>query len=723
MYIESLRMHKTIELKAEETLREKEELYRIIFENTGTATVIFEEDATITLANAKFAELAGYTIDEIENKKKWTEFVIEEDLEIMKTRHRLHRIDPSAAPESCEFCFIDRYGETRNIFLNIDIISDTKQRIASLLDITENKRAEEALRLNEEKYRSILEEMQEGYFEVDFAGNFTFFNDSLWRYFGYSKEELMGMNNRQYTDKENSKKLFQTFNKVYNTGEPTEGFDWQIIKKDGTKRYVEASVSLQKDSSGKPIGFRGIARDVTERKGAEEELKKVQLFNTAILDSIPGILYLYDDTGHLVQWNKQNEEVTGYSSEELKGMYVLDWFGSVEPDTSNIINSVANVMKNGYAMTEARIITKSGQAVPMILTGVKLAIAGKNYLLGIGIDITKRKKAEEALKDSELKYRNIFENAIEGIYQSTREGRFVTANAALARMAGYESPEELIESIKDIGTQLYVHPEDRKRILAIIEAKGFAEGFEVEFYKKNGSTFWVVINARTVKDEQGKILYTEGLIEDITIRKHAEEQLHQTLESLKKAVGTTIGVLVSAVESRDPYTAGHQKRVADLARTIATEMGLPHDTIEGIRLTGSIHDIGKLSIPAEILSKPAKLTNIEFSLVKEHSRIGYEMLKSVESPWPLAQIVYQHHERMDGSGYPRNLKGDEIIMEARIMAVADVVETMASHRPYRPALGIEAALEEIEKNKGILYDDIIANVCLKLFREKGYQLT
>ena len=723
MYIESLRMHKTIELKAEETLREKEELYRIIFENTGTATVIFEEDATITLANAKFAELAGYTIDEIENKKKWTEFVIEEDLELMKTRHRLHRIDPSAAPKSCEFCFIDRYGETRNIFLNIDIISDTKQRIASLLDITENKRAEEALRLNEEKYRSILEEMQEGYFEVDFAGNFTFFNDSLWRYFGYSKEELMGMNNRQYTDKENSKKLFQTFNKVYNTGEPTEGFDWQIIKKDGTKRYVEASVSLQKDSSGKPIGFRGIARDVTERKGAEEELKKVQLFNTAILDSIPGILYLYDDTGHLVQWNKQNEEVTGYSSEELKGMYVLDWFGSVEPDTSNIINSVANVMKNGYAMTEARIITKSGQAVPMILTGVKLAIAGKNYLLGIGIDITKRKKAEEALKDSELKYRNIFENAIEGIYQSTREGRFVTANAALARMAGYESPEELIESIKDIGTQLYVHPEDRKRILAIIEAKGFAEGFEVEFYKKNGSTFWVVINARTVKDEQGKILYTEGLIEDITIRKHAEEQLHQTLESLKKAVGTTIGVLVSAVESRDPYTAGHQKRVADLARTIATEMGLPHDTIEGIRLTGSIHDIGKLSIPAEILSKPTKLTEIEFSLIKVHSQSGYEMLKDVESPWPLAEIVYQHHERMNGSGYPRNLKGDEIIMEARIIGVADVVETMSSHRPYRAALGIDSALKEIEKNKGILYDNAVADACLKLFREKGYQFT
>ena len=139
-------------------------------------------------------------------------------------------------------------------------------------------------------------------------------------------------------------------------------------------------------------------------------------------------------------------------------------------------------------------------------------------------------------------------------------------------------------------------------------------------------------------------------------------------------------------------------------------------------MAGTIHDIGKLSIPAEILFKPTKLTDIEFSLIKEHSQSGYEMLKDVGSPWPLAQIVYQHHERMNGSGYPRNLKGDEILMESRILAVADVVEAIASHRPYRPTLGIDVALKEIEKNKGILYDDTVADACLKLFREKGYQL-
>ncbi len=215
---------------------------------------------------------------------------------------------------------------------------------------------------------------------------------------------------------------------------------------------------------------------------------------------------------------------------------------------------------------------------------------------------------------------------------------------------------------------------------------------------------------------------TAALRQEITERKRAEEKLKDTLESLRKAVGTTIQVMASAVEARDPYTAGHQTRSADLARAIATEMGLSPEKIEGIRMAGSIHDIGKLSIPAEILSKPRKLWEIEFRMIKEHSRRGYEILKDVESPWPLAEMVYQHHERMDGSGYPINLKGEEICMEARILAVADVVESMASHRPYRPTLGIDVALEEIEKNRGTLYDEVVADACLRLFREKVFQL-
>lgn len=213
-----------------------------------------------------------------------------------------------------------------------------------------------------------------------------------------------------------------------------------------------------------------------------------------------------------------------------------------------------------------------------------------------------------------------------------------------------------------------------------------------------------------------------ALQQEIAGHKKAKEDLQRTLDTLKNSVNTTINVMASAVEARDPYTAGHQIRSANLACAIAEEMGLPREKIDGIRMAGSIHDIGKLSIPAEILTKPTKLTNLEFSLIKEHSLIGYEMLKHVESPWPLAQVIYQHHERIDGSGYPRNLKGNEILIEARILAVSDVVESMASHRPYRPSLGIEAALEEIEKNKGILYDTAVADACLRLFKDNKYSL-
>jgi HD-GYP domain-containing protein (c-di-GMP phosphodiesterase class II) len=246
---------------------------------------------------------------------------------------------------------------------------------------------------------------------------------------------------------------------------------------------------------------------------------------------------------------------------------------------------------------------------------------------------------------------------------------------------------------------------------------------ELEEYCKDGSTIWVEIAASFLRDNNFKPARILTVTRDITERKQAEERLKETLDRLRKAMETTIQVMISAVESRDAYTAGHQLRSTNLACAIATEMGLAQEKIDGIRMAGSIHDIGKLSIPAEILSKPTKLTEIEFSLIKEHSRIGYEILKDVESPWPLAQIVNQHHERMNGSGYPRSLKGDEILVESQILAVADVVEAMASHRPYRPALGIVAALKEIENNKGILYDTAVADACLKLFREKRYQFT
>jgi putative nucleotidyltransferase with HDIG domain len=230
-----------------------------------------------------------------------------------------------------------------------------------------------------------------------------------------------------------------------------------------------------------------------------------------------------------------------------------------------------------------------------------------------------------------------------------------------------------------------------------------------------------------VKIDEG-VVASYTIYRDISAAKEARrtliesrENIRKNLESMSRTWEQTIEVLATAAETRDPYTAGHQRNVSVLSEAIAMELGLDGDRIHSIRMAGLVHDIGKINVPAEILSKPGALGEVEFALIRTHPEIGYEIMKNIELPWRLADMIRQHHERMDGSGYPDGLKGDDILLEARIIAVADVVEAMSSHRPYRASLGVESALEEIEKNRGSRYDADVVDACLKLFREKEFR--
>ncbi len=244
----------------------------------------------------------------------------------------------------------------------------------------------------------------------------------------------------------------------------------------------------------------------------------------------------------------------------------------------------------------------------------------------------------------------------------------------------------------------------------------------VEMYDPgHGRWFDSRIYPTPFRTQAGQGIYLH-MVFDITDKKTSQEQLQKTLAKLRSALGGIIAVIQEVVEKRDPSTAGHQRRVADLARSMAKDMGLSEEQVDVIRLAAIIHDLGKISIPSEILAKPGKLTDSEFDFIKLHSKSGYDILSAVELPWPIADIILQHHERLDGSGYPQGLKGEDILLEARILAVADVVEAMASHRPYRAALGIDEALEEISSKKGTLYDPGAVDACLNLFRQKGYRL-
>ncbi len=221
-----------------------------------------------------------------------------------------------------------------------------------------------------------------------------------------------------------------------------------------------------------------------------------------------------------------------------------------------------------------------------------------------------------------------------------------------------------------------------------------------------------------------RVLERAALIrENQKYQDHLEEMVETRTRELRDAFDGIVQAMGAVLEIKDPYTSGHQRRVAVLARQIALEMNSDYDVVQGIYISGVIHDIGKIAIPAEILAKPTMLSEMEFEMLKSHSQMGYDILKNIQFPWPIAQIVYQHHERFNGSGYPQGLSGDDILLEARILAVADVVEAMASHRPYREALGIELALDEIKRNRGKLYELEASDVCIFLFEKSGFSFS
>jgi PAS domain S-box-containing protein len=457
--------------------------------------------------------------------------------------------------------------------------------------------------------------------------------------------------------------------------------------------------------------------------------------------------------------------------------------------------------------------------------------------------------AVRALEASEERYRSIFEDAILGLYRTTPDGRFENVNAAFAHIYGYDSPQQMLAEVQDVGRRLYASQEDREEFARRLAAEGELHDTEIEQVRRDGTHIWVRSHDRVVRDASGAVRYFEGTVEDITaehlaesaltesearfrtyvqsapdgifvvdvqgryldcnpaagtmvgrtcdellsmsvadmmvpsgaaaaaagfaelvrtgglhqeiellhkdgsevtvqldavalgdgrfigfckdvsLRKAAEEQarhaarqLGSAAERLRRALEETIAAMGAIIETRDPYTAGHERRVTALSTAMAEHLGMPEERVTAVKLAAEVHDIGKIAVPAEILSKPGRLTPMEYDIVRQHPVTAHAILGAVEFPWPLAEIVLQHHERLDGSGYPGGLTGEQILPEARVLAVADVVEAMASHRPYRPALGMEAALAEIESGRGTLYDAAAVDACVAVIREGGFEL-
>ncbi len=820
--------------RTEEKLQESEKYFKEITENSSDIIIITDKNGDIKYCSRSIERFTGYKPEELIGRSALTLIHPDDKKRADGDFGKAILAIDYAIPNAFRIMHKDgseRYfeGLGKNLLDNPAVAGF----IMNVRDITERKQAEEELRKSEEKYRNILENMEEGYFELDLAGNFTFVNDAECRNMGYPKEELIGMNNRHYQDEATAQKTYQLFIKLYRTGEPVKASDVEVIRKNGTKGFNEISASLIRDAEGKPIGFRGISRDITERKQAEAALQETEERYKALFDRSLDLVYIMDFDGRFMDANNAALNRLGYTREELPSLNFTSLLS--EDQLLFAFKELQEIRETGIQknLAEFRLRHKDGSEVYVETQGSVIISNGTPVAIqAIARDITERKRAEVALRESEAQYRLLADNMKDHLWlmDLNLKPTYISPSAEKSRGYTFEEIAQLPLDKQLTATSL----KSAMEFFSIEMPKALADPtylmtrlLELEFYRKDGSTVWLENTFSLIRDENGKPFSLLGAGRDITERKQTEEALRkseesfrlslddsplgvrivtaegdtlyanqatldiygydsieelrgtppknrytpesyaefqirkgkrgrgefspseyeisivrkngqvrhvqvfrkavwwngarqfqmiyqditerkQNFERMRKALGATVQSISRTVEMKDPYTSGHQQRVSDLARSIATEMGLSADRRDFIRTASSIHDIGKISIPSEILSKPTKLTDLEFSLIKTHSQSGYDILKDIEFPWPVADVVLQHHERMDGSGYPQGLKGDDILLEARILAIADVVEAIASHRPYRPALGIDVALEEIRKNKGILYDNAVA---------------
>jgi len=741
--------------------------------DTALNILIIEDSDRDVALEVRALKAAGYRVTYVvaENAAEMKAALLKQDFDIVISDHGLPQFDAPGALAVLKQSGLDipfivvsgTIGEETAVALmkagaHDYVMKDRLSRLAPAVEqaltdaenLRVRKRADEMLKESERTYRLLADNIHDIIFVLDMNMNYTYVSPSIKLLSGYEPAEVLeriALETLMPSSRDLAIRTISEIMELEKSGHReipiSRTVQLEIMRKDWTTVWTEVKVSFIRDENQRPVGILGLARDITERKRAEDMIRSSEQRLSDIIEFFPDATLVIDNGGKVIAWNRAIETMTGIKAENMLGKgdyeYAIPFYGERRPimvdlaihPQPEIEKYYTKIRKTGnvlFSETYASCLPRGNtylSATSSVLRNAKGEVVAAIECIR---DITERKRAEDSLRKSERKYRLLADNINDAIVVLDMNLNYTYVSPSVKILRGYE-PEEVmkqptIESLTPSSWDLAM-----KTISEVMELEkseqrdnSISRTLPLEMMRKDGTTVWTEMKFSFIRDEDQRPVGIMCVARDITERKLAEEALQQTLYCLNKAFGATIQVLVSAAEARDPYTAGHQLRSAKLACAIAVEMGLAEEQINGIRMAGSIHDIGKLSIPSEILTKPTKLTNIEFSLIKEHSEKGYEMVKDVESPWPLAQIIYQHHERMNGTGYPRNLKGDEILMEARIMAVADVVEAMASHRPYRPALGIEAALNEIEKNRGTLYDHDVADACQRLFREKGFNL-
>ncbi len=724
MVIQGLLRDITERAKTEHVLKDNEKRFRELADLLPQMISELDEEGNFTFVNMNSYTTTGYTREDFQRGVNVFQILAPEEHD--RARKNIAKALQGERVEGNEYILVKKDG-SRFPALTYSSPIVRGNRVVGLrsvvIDITERKRAEE-------KYRTLFETMAQGVIYRNERGTIISVNPAAERILGLAPDsigECTSFNPKLKIVHEDGRDcpLDERPGAIaLKTGKEVSNVVLGIMNPaTGRHRWVKVhAVPWFREQEKKPYMVYTTFEEITEQKEAEKRLRESEQRFRDISEAAGEYIWETDRFGIHTYVSDKVSSVKGYMPEELLGHTAFEYMPAEDAVRVKKALGEAIMQRRPFRLVH-RDITRTGDVLWEEVSGIPIFDLNGRFAgcRGAGLNITNRKKTEDSLREAEEKYRNIFMNAAQGIFQTTPEGHMLSVNPAMAHIHGYRSPEEMLASVTDLGQRLYVNPEDRAQCVELLEQRGVVKGFEAQLYRKDGSTFWCSLNFHAVRNINGRILYYEGTAEDITSRRAADEELKRTMGKLSDSLAGTIRAMSLTVETRDPYTSGHQKRVSSLAYAIARELGTPKDTLDNIRMAGIVHDIGKISVPAEILSKPTKLRDVEYGLIKLHAQSGYNILKEAGLPYPIAETVLQHHERIDGSGYPQGLRGDQILLEARVLAVADVVEAIASHRPYRPGLGIETALEEIAKNRDILYDRRVVDVCIRLFRADGFR--
>ncbi len=759
-----------------EALRESEARFQNIFNGVLDGIALADKDTGAFIAgNTAFCKMLGYTREEIEGMS-FHDIHPEETLVAIEEAYAHATVDKVEIIEDVKVLRKDGSIFSADIKGGLIMVGDREYIMGIFRDTSERNTMLQALADNESRLSTLINTIPDLIWLKDTSGVYLLCNATFEEFIGAPMSEIVGKTDYDFFDQELGNFFQENDLKAMQAGKPRMNEETVTFANNGQEVVLETIKAPVQDGQGKLVGILGIGRDITARKNYENKLERLSQFYAALSQSNEAIIRCADETELLQDICRIAVQLTQIKAAWVgmidKNGETLQWaagYGEGNEELATITTAAENRTNMGnspcyqafkhnkdiwiqnYPGDELgepcrKIATahhwRSAASLPLHREGAVIGVlnlyAGienafdedvRKLLNEMAFDISfaldnfvlenQRRASEKSLLESEQRFRGLVEQSLSGIY-IIQNDKYVYANPRFAEILGFTSEAELVGTTP---VELIVE-EDRAEVSnqlnSLLSGKRTHIAYEVQVQRRDGKLIDIGVHGALATYLGHPAII--GLIQDVTDKKQSEEHLKIYVEKLQASLMQTVEVATLLSEMRDPYTAGHERRVAEVAAAIGKEMGLNEHQQEGLRVAGHLHDIGKINIPSEILAKPGKLTTLEYEIIKGHPEAGFNVLKDVDFPWPVAQVALQHHERIDGSGYPAGLKGEHILLEARITAVADVVEAMGSHRPYRPGLGIGPALEEIERGKGTLYDLNVAEACLRLFREKGYSL-